>query len=291
LPICNPGHHLVFRSSYGLLANAAKRWMVDAAIVGYPKCGNTWFSALVRHYLAARHGLPLQTVGKSFISDPDGSKLPLVRLEPRLPRLYHTHSLPYPHEYGLRGVRSGLAPLDHAPMVVLYRDPKDVLVSYYHHEVFRGPHPRFQGDADAFVSDPVFGVGKLVAYYNAVAASRRRSAAPTGVTRYEDLWSDPQQTLQRSLELIGIEDICPRALGAAVEACSIANMRRMECAADCDTALVPGLFRSCHDRPEALKVREGGTGGWRKSISEASAERIDCYVAANIDPMFLDPAR
>jgi hypothetical protein len=119
-----------------------KRVIVDFAIVGFPKCGNTWYSALLRHLFVARCGLPQDKMGKLFLSDSDTA---IFQIPPGLPRLYQTHCLPYPREAGLRGVRESIAPFKNKPMVVLIRDAKDVLTSYYFHQKFRTGRKKYPG--------------------------------------------------------------------------------------------------------------------------------------------------
>lgn len=279
------------RGTVSTTAAALKRVFVDVAIVGYPKCGNTWFSALVRHLLVAHYGLAPERMRRLFVSDLGLLPMPLLRVPRRVPRLYHSHCLPYPREKGLRGMRDCLAPFRNTPMIVLIRDCKDALTSYYMHEVYRARKPRFAGSVAEFMRSPVYGVEKFVAYYNLLAKFRRGSNAPTFVTRYETMWSEPETTLRENAEFVGIENVPAKRLSWAVAQCSIENMRRMERAATQATAMVPSLFRAKSAAPEAYKARKGGIGNWRGHISNEVAAEIDRYVAKHMDPFFHQRAK
>lgn len=271
-------------------AAVVKRMIVDFPIVGFPKCGNTWYSALLRNLLVAHCGLPSERMRRLFLSDVGGSPLSIFQIPREVPRLYHSHCLPYPRQVGLHGMRESIVPFECKPMVVLIRDAKDTLTSYYFHQAFRTRINRFTGSVDEFVRSSVYGIEKFTSYYNLLAEIRLASKVPTLITRYEDLWRQPKATLRRNLEFMSIKNVPEDLLDRAIESCTIDNMRRLERAASQETALVPGLFKSHNDRPEALKVRKGGIGNWRDCLSEELAVEIDRYLAKNLNPLFISQA-
>jgi hypothetical protein len=256
------------------------------AIIGYPKCGNTWYSALLRHLLMERYGLPRERLRTLFVSDL--GRWPLLCLPREVPRLYHSHCLPFPREIGLRGVREWLESFADTPMIILIRDCKDVLVSYFMHEVYRAARPRFSGSVAEFVRSPVFGVEKFVDYYNLLAEIRRAAQAPTAIVRYKDYWFDPIRSLERNARWIGIDGVTRQQLERVVAQCSLEPMRRMEREATQETAMIPGLFRSHNDRPEAYKVRKGGVGNWCDHLSADVAASIDRYVEDHLDAFYVE---
>jgi Sulfotransferase domain len=271
-------------------AAVVKRMIVDFPIVGFPKTGNTWYGALLRNVLVAHYGLPPETMKLLFVSDVGGSPSSILKIPKGIPRLYHSHCLPYPRQTGLSGMRESLAPFRHKPMVILFREAKDTLTSYYFHEAFRTRINRFTGSAEEFVRSPVYGIEKFVSYYNLLAETRLDSNAPTLTTHYEDLWRQPKTTLRKGLQFMGINNVSEGTLARAIGSCTIDNMRKMERVASQETALVPGLFKSHDDRPEALKARKGGIGNWRDCVTEELAAETDRYLAKNLNPLFLNQA-
>jgi hypothetical protein len=260
-----------------------KRRSVDAAISGFPKCGNTWYGAMLRQVLVDRFALKGTRLDRLFVSDLGPLPLPLMRLPRGTPRLYHSHFMPFPDRAEFAGIRDSLAPFDDKPMIVLIRDCKDVLVSYYVMEVERFGRSHAARDIADFVLGATYGVRKFVGYYNIIAESRR-SGAPTRVTSYEELWRDPAAVLARDAEFIGAGGLARGDLDRIVAQYSLDNMRRMELSSTEADAIVPGLHRV--EGAGALFVRKGGSGNWREHLSERIGAEIDAHVAQALDPMF-----
>lgn len=271
------------------LINVYHRLAIDAVIASFPKTGNTWFSALLRHLMTKAYDLPTERMTKLFVSDYRPSQV--LHVPRGIPLFYHSHFIVTNRgaEAGLGDMREILAPFVQTPMMILYRDPKDMLVSYYMEVVFREPVPCFAGTVDEFARSDVYGAPKLVSYYNLLAEFRRQTEErKTLITRYEDLWTDTADTLRRCAEFLGVRGFTDAHLREAVAECSMENMRRMEAGATRDTVMVPDLFRPQRDRPEARRVRIGGSGNWQKHLSAEAGAWVDDYVRSNLDPFFAD---
>lgn len=251
---------------------------VDVAIVGFPKCGNTWYSALIRHLLIDRFDLDNSKMGTLFVSDLGA--WPFPNLPRAVPRFYQSHCMPFPLESGLRGTRESLSALSDIPMIILRREHKDAMVSYYMHRSYRGTV--YSGSISDFVRSPIFGIEKFVAYYNAVFECRSQVEAATVIRTYEDLWQDPLTALREDCHFIGIEGVSDAQLKRVVESCSFQNMRNMEFSATPETAVVPGLYRPGREHEQAFKVRKGGVGNWAETLPEDDAAYLDAFVDSNL---------
>jgi hypothetical protein len=274
------------RRAGSFVTSRLKRWSVDVAISGFPKCGNTWYGAMLRQVIVDRFGVTGVPLSRLFVSDLGPLPLPLLRLPAGIPRVYHGHFMPFPDRTDLTGIRESLAPFDDKPMIVLIRDCKDVLVSYYMMEVKLFGRADAARDIAEFVLGSAYGVQKFVGYYNVIAESRRGGKAPTLVTSYEALWHDPAAIIERDAAFIGAGGLAHEAFARIAQQYSFANMRRMELAATAETAIVPGLHRIADAPPDAAFVRRGGSGNWREHLTPQIAAQIDDYVAAHIDPLF-----
>jgi hypothetical protein len=253
---------------------------VDAAIVGFPKCGNTWYSALIRHLLIERYGLDCSKMGRLFVSDL--GLWPFFKLPHVVPRIYQSHCMPFPSETELRGMKESLAALSDVPMVILIREHKDALVSYFMHLAYRDPGAPYSGSIADFVRSPIFGVEKFVKYYNSLIECRMAGQAPTILRSYEDLWFDAPGALDEDCRFFGIDGVRRDLLLRIVDACSFQNMRKMELTATQETTAVPGLFRSHNEHLHAFKVRKGGVGNWRENLSLEDAAYLDAYVNSHL---------
>jgi hypothetical protein len=245
---------------------------------------------MLRTLIVEIYGQPVSRSQKLFVSDHRPSEI--WRLPRGIPLLYHSHFIKTavgaePH---LGDMLETMAPFRNIPMLVLYRDVKDVMVSYYMEVVFREPTRCFEGSVDEFVHSDTYGVKKFVAYYNAMAEFRRAGRGPTLVMRYEDLWADTVGGLHRAADFLGLRDLTEERLQRVVAQWSLDNMRKLENSATPETALVPGLHRPVREQPEAQRARVGGSGNWRKHLSSDAAAWADDYVTRNLDPYFRDLA-
>jgi hypothetical protein len=251
---------------------------VDVAIVGFPKCGNTWYSALIRHLLIERFDLDRSKMGTFFVSD--RGAWPFPNLPRAVPRIYQSHCMPYPMEIGLRGTRESLSALSNIPMIILRREHKDAMVSYFMHRSYRGTV--YSGSISDFIRSPIFGIEKFVAYYNTVFECRSEAKATTVVRTYEDLWEDPLSALKEDCRFIGIEGVGDVQLQRVIDSCSFQNMRNMELSATPETSVVPGLYRAAHEHDQAFKVRKGGVGNWTERLCEHDAAYLDAFVNSHL---------
>lgn len=238
-------------------------------VVSYPKSGRTWHNVMLCRYIEMAFG--------------DASSLSIesesVTAAAGFSRLSYTHNgakfvyaIPPHHRINAdpliwRGRR----------VLLLIRDPRDVLVSAHAHALHRSRS--FQGSLSAFIRHPFTGIEKIL-----VAQTRWHQYRPLArdvmVMKYEDLRKDPRAGLAATLEFLGI----PVHAHTVAEAASFAdfdNMKKME---------VSGDFRSNAMRPKgsgagAMKVRSGKIGGFVDHLTGSDLEFIDRKIAEIGDPL------
>jgi hypothetical protein len=242
----------------------------DAAfVISYPKCGRTWHKLMVGYYLARLTGAP----------DDQAFRVAAMCRRAGLPPLVYSHND--------AGFKDGLKPssrLVGSPqlwrgrdVLFLVRDPRDVLVSAYHHASSRSFH--FAGSLGDFIRRPDTGIAKVMAAYrswhdNAHLARRRR------VHSYEEMHRDPAAVLRSSLEFFGLSECDEGLIADTVGFCSLGNMKRYE---------EKDLFRSKMMRNEAglaegAKAREGKVGAHLAALSSKDRAYIDAFIAKAGDP-------
>ncbi len=270
------------------IINLFHRFLVDAVIVSYPKTGYTWFSVMLRQLILDGYGLPESRIAKLFVQDHRPSQV--LGLHYGIPLIYHNHFITKaPAKPDLEDMQTVLKPFRRTPMLIMFRDVKDVLVSYYMEAVHRTEVSHFTGSVDDFARSESYGVTKFVRYYNAVAGFRRRANAPLMIAHYEDMWANTAETLKRTALFLGISNLTDEHITHAIERWSLNNMQRMEDSATIETAVIPDLHVPVTGRSEGRRARVGGTGNWRKHISPDVAAWADDYVARNLDPLYHRP--
>lgn len=251
----------------------------DVFLLSPPKCGRTWLRVMLTHHWHQRWGVP----ASELIAFDN-----LHRLEPRIPRLFHSHVLnePAPLRWGFRPALSR-----GRPVVLLVRDPRDALVSLYDHFRFRSHRqewrrfglrqdPAAMSLAD-FLRDPQIGLPAFLFLYAQLALFLDHEP-PALLLRYEDLRADPAGQLTRLLTFLG-EPATAERIAATIAFASLDNLRRLE---------AEGFFRSeilrPADRsdPRSFKVRRGMIGGYREEVPAALQAELDAAVADRLDPRF-----
>ena len=232
--------------------------------LSYPKSGRTWVRFLVDAYLADLHDLQLANVFE------------VERKLDRRWRIEWTHltgamiaGLPYD-----RIGEVDLSKIDSRPCVFLSRNLHATLASAYFQA--RDRVKVFEGTPSEFVRSPLFGIRKLVAFYNLGEELKGRFSSFTHLT-YEGLRQNPAAGLIATLEVLGAE-IDPERVERAVRLGDIESLRRLARSPEyADTAIAP----VDRDNPDSEKIRRGDDQAWRSLFDEDDVRYIDKVIAGH----------
>ncbi|MGF1543907.1 MAG: sulfotransferase domain-containing protein [Parvularculaceae bacterium] len=239
-----------------------------ALLVSYRKSGRTWLRYILSHYfndvcevgetinfrtifrITPNLDLDPERGVRFFESGPARGKAPLVLV---------THRRPNPFIMGA------------APVVFLIRDPRDVMVSAYHHAV--GHKGVFKGDIDEFLDNPDIGVDDLSTYLSKWAAALRTRSHV--IVAYEDLSADPVPTLTNVIEFLGLTADRSR-IEAAVAASSFDKML--------DDEIKTGIPGHAYDAGavNSRRVRKGKVGGYVDELTQEQASGIMVRLEKNL---------
>lgn len=151
-----------------------------------------------------------------------------------------------------------------ANVVLLVRDPRDVVVSGFHQASKRTGV--FSGTLAEFIRSENHGVVKVVAFYRCWFQSLS-SPKTMLVVRYEDLRKAPEIELQKILAHFGAADLESSRISDTVQGFQFDLMRKME--ADGTLAAKYGNILTPKDPedPSSYKVRKGKVGGYSDEMS------------------------
>jgi hypothetical protein len=249
----------------------------ELLVVSHTKSGRTWLRVLLSHVYHRRYGLPEEQLLR-FDN--------FQRLAPAVPRVHFARDTRFPPDQAGPG---GVTPAPAQRVAILFRDPRDVAVSFYFHVLKRASAAELErkgipAAAKAlslfdFVCDAGLGVPRVIRFYN------RWQAELPGFPRhlrlrYEDLRADTAAELARLMAFLGTPASAAE-LEAAVAFAAFDAMRAKE---------QEGFFRSgrfgavAPGDPESVKVREGRVGGYRAHLSVEEAATLDRLVATTLDP-------
>lgn len=218
----------------------------DIILTSFPKSGNTWLRFFFCNVIS--------------LVEWDGRIVDFKTVDTTMPELgVDDLWVGWPHKAIPRVVKThrGFWPFfrDKKSILVI-RDPRDTMVSFYHFENAR-KEPRFTGTFSAFIRHEMFGLERWFKHY------RSWIDRCTVLLRYEDLRVDDVLHLRRMVDTLGI-DISDGLLNAAAEKSRFGNVQKVE--------RQFGLSRENVFKKEYSFTRSGKSGGWREQFSDSDLE-------------------
>lgn len=218
----------------------------DIILASFPKSGNTWvrffFCNLIAMNELSDATIDFKTLDMTMPELGVNSLLPPWPYR-SVPRIVKTHRPFWPVFSGKRSI-------------LVIRDPRDVMVSYFHFETSM-ISPRFRGEFADFLRHPKFG---LTAWFKHYLSWRDRCDV---IVRYEDLRKDDVQGFSRMLSAIKLE--LPKDLVvAATEKSRFEKIQQIE---QNYGSPKPDIFK-----PGATFARKGKSGSWKDYFSKEDLE-------------------
>jgi len=232
----------------------------DSFIVSYPKCGRTWLRFMVSEYFARKVG-----------SDHDRSTLDLdteLLNAAGIPRLLWTHDdsdilsedgrRPDPTVLFAYGSRLKYR---RNKVLLLVRDPRDAVISYYHQVTKRSAAPMSFTGISEFVRHPLYGIDRIIRFYQ---VWERNLSVPKRLllVRYEDMMTDGVESLGKILEFISAQRPSDDLLQDVYDYSQADKMRKLE-----KEARVDGMRQFGQER-DALKVRRAKIGSYADELAD-----------------------
>jgi hypothetical protein len=197
-----------------------------------------------------------------------------------VPRLLSTHD----------GYKKGLEPAEvqldksryrRKRVILLVRDPRDVLVSLYFQDRYRRETSVGLELAD-LVHTERDGLRTIIAFYNswAVGAKVPRDLL---VVRYETLKADAVGELRRIFSFLEVPWVTDALLEEAVSFASLQNMRQLERA---DALNSTALRPTDATNPDSFKVRRGKVGGYVDYLSPTDIDEMNRLIDTELHPFY-----
>lgn len=160
-------------------------------------------------------------------------------------------------------------------MIWISRDPRDVLVSAWHHARFR--EQVTEAELSDFVRNPRTGIEKLMTAITRWKESEYKAASTLHLT-YEDMHKNPHDALRNTLLFINVNNINENILDLSVKECEFNVMKEREESNFYKTARMTTPSTDIRAR----KVRSGKVGSFRDYLSEADLKFIDDAIESHV---------
>ncbi|HEX6885097.1 MAG TPA: sulfotransferase domain-containing protein [Planctomycetota bacterium] len=259
----------LMRSALSPRTRRAER-RADVLLVSYPKCGRTWLTMMLSHALARLAGLDDVDYLTTDLLDGRAERLPRIRVS-------HDDN---PHWKSARALSRSKQRYRDQGVVLLVRDPRDVVVSMYFERTRR--ERAYAGTLAEFLHERRGSLDTILAYYG-IWAEQGPRLPHFLLVRYEELRADPGAGLERILAFAGVADVTVAEIEAAVAFASFENMRAME---------QGQVFASGRLRPrdpadvESYKTRRGKVGGYVDYLQPDEIAWMEQRIRSTLDPAF-----
>lgn len=252
--------------------------------VGYPKVGNTWLRVTLGRYMQKLAGLPELPLFEL------GQSMQLSKTVGSAGAGYFTHA---PLEWTTQtaselNCENVVRPFQKQKVILLVRHPLDAVVSHYMHNSYKVEDgSRFTGSLDDFAEDQVFGLDKLLKFYEVWREGLGQVRACL-LWRYEDARRDPLNSLQRVVRFIDLP-IDQTAAKDAVDFSSFENMKSIE-SSGASLAYKSSGFEvfggGDRSEPNAFHVRNGRVGEYKTKFSPDRLRVYERVVSERLSNFF-----
>lgn len=250
-------------------SSTARRYAdADAIFVSIPKSGRTWLRVFLYSYFCAVEKREF-TLKAEELADS------------KVPKLVFTHDL-WEHlaasrlKDRWRGKHLIPSLQSRKKLIVLLaRDPRDVIVSLFFQLTKRGYRCRYQGSLSEMMRHEKYGIAHIIDVMNTWMAEwgERRNFK---LIRYEDCQKNAAGAFREVLIFLGFGDIDPWAFNQSLQFSSFENMKAMETTGQLDTGI---LSPGDPGDPESFKVRRGIVGGYRDYFNALDIDYLNNAMA------------
>ncbi len=234
-------------------------------LVSFPKCGRTWLCFMLSEMIIKAYNLESEKT-TVFVDK-------LTKKYPSLPPIIPTHEdSVLTDERGNQGdvekifIYGGRLKYLNNRVILLVRDPRDVVVSHYYQITKRVKDCPIQiNSLTEFVRHPLYGFERIIRFYQ-IWNSYRWMPKQFLLIKYEDLVIKGVETLQKVIDLMKLKNIDEDLIRNVYKTGEADNMRKMEL-----QNKIEGMIFLDVDR-NSLKVRNAKIGSY---LEELSNEDID----------------
>lgn len=253
------------------------------AAISYPKSGATWVRFLIGTYVQLLLSHP-----RIFLFDGDRAEEDALSQLSVTPLVFSHGCLTWEKQTWSELTHETTAASQMGMVLLLIRYPLDILLSHFMHHSYQRNHEqrrKFES-LTHFIQDPVYGLDKLIAFYNLWA--KALPEGKTHVLRYEDLTASPYSSATKCLRHLSIP-VLEGPLKDAINGSSFEAMKAIEKSGNVPvyaTSQLPIFGTGDPSNPNAYHVRSGTSGEYKRHLPKSVAEELESVVRDRLDPVY-----
>ena len=245
--------------------------------IAYPKTGSTWIRFMLNYYLINWFQIEL---------DPLSIEIDMMeRNVPTMPKIMWSHrdgliaSEDGTLNANMNSIFDNSAPVIKSPQCFfMVRDPRDVVVSYYHQLTKRTKGFHYNSDVDTFAKDPVYGIKRVLAFYNKYIKYNYLYKS-FKIVRYEKVLDNTEEELEKLLFFLGFRFIDKQLLKECINVGAADSMRDLE-----KRKAINGMKAPSNDDINSLKVRKAIKHNFNNELSVNTIKELNNAIENSGDP-------
>ena len=162
-------------------------------------------------------------------------------------------------------------------IIFLLRDPRDVLVSSYYHNIYRQKFV-FKMPKARYIRMRLYGLQRIIEFMNFLADNH--SKHDHLIIRYEQILDQPHTEFEKILNFSGTK-VNKEFIENAVSYGQFENMQKME-----SDNVYGDKLQQFDSNPQARKVRQGTKGSYKTEFSKQDIEYIEQYIQDQLDDFY-----
>jgi hypothetical protein len=258
---------------WNLTGSLKRRKQQDIFVISVSKSGRTWLRVLINKYFSDLYNIPFK------IED-------LSKYNKSVPKIFYTHELweHYSHaKFSHKILGKYVLPdklLLNKKVILMFRDPRDILVSLYFH-ITKRDKKELHMTLETFMRDKKYGIQRIIQVMN-IWRKRLKNHRSCLWLSYESLRHQTNEVFTNVMRFIEDKEVSANLIKQSVEFAEFENMKKMEARGEFKTKkLTPGDPTDSN----SFKVREGKIGGYLNHFDSNSLIYLDKHVA-DLDPFF-----
>lgn len=244
----------------------------DAFIISYPKSGRTWLQKLLIEAIQLEYNVEIPS---SDVSETH-------KYTDQFPTMLSTHA---GSSWEEKVKNSEDIKVDdwhkyaHSKCILLVRDPRDVLVSQYHHIRNRSNFPQFP--KEELISNPNVGLSKMINFVNKWVNYSNQYNENCHLLTYEEMKADTTGVLKGVFNFLHIK-MSDESIATAIQNSSLKRMQQNESSQN-----TPWSYTNNVTDQNSFQSRKGIVGDYVNFFDEIEIEEmnsmIEAYLCADLN--------